>query len=75
MTRNFFRCCCDRETKGAKINGACSMHGTSDKFRPKPEGDLLFERPRRRKKNDIKLDITEVSWNHVDLVYLKNAFF
>jgi hypothetical protein len=46
------------------------MTNSYNVFIRKPEGDRLFGKPRRREKNDIKLNLKEVSSKDVDWIYL-----
>jgi hypothetical protein len=36
----------------------------------KPEGSRPFERPRRRSKDNIKMNLREVSWARAALIWL-----
>jgi len=56
------------------MGGACSTHGRCEKCKKKlvgkPEGKRSLERPRRRCKDNIRMDIREREWGGVDWMNL-----
>jgi hypothetical protein len=48
------------------VSGACSTHGRGEKivqaFGGKSEGKRPFVRPRRKWKDDIRMDLREMGW-------------
>jgi hypothetical protein len=56
------------------MGGACSAHGEMRNahkiFVGKPEGKIPLGKHRRRWKNNIKTDLTEICLEDVDLIHL-----
>jgi hypothetical protein len=55
------------------MDGVCSTHEMINRFKIlvwKPESKRPLRRPRRRRKNNIRLDLTEIGWKGMDQMYL-----
>jgi hypothetical protein len=45
------------------------MRNAYNIFVGKPEGSMLFGRPRRRWEDNIRMDLKEIGWEVVDWIY------
>jgi hypothetical protein len=57
-----------------RMSGACSTYGTDEKciqsFHRRPEGKRSLGRPRRRWKDNVRIDHREIGWRSMDWMHV-----